>query len=179
MTTKIIKVSSNRLVFIRLRNILLSINFLLFAILEIERINIYLENIFGDIIAYVFLSIIIVSLILIVIFHILARRKQHVGILNLHEKYFTINQNNSIFTVDIKQLSNYAITTNYFNTEEKSTGLASSYNNWLQFEYKNNEYKYQFVIESNFIGNQFENLIDNWKNNDNFTLKYFSKNKLQ
>lgn len=170
MTTQLIKTPPKRKTFVKIRDFLFILVLVLTIIFRRNNIQSFFETIAGqndgEIVLYFFLF----SIFLLISFYILTRRKKVVGILIITDESFTIQTKKDTQVFRINQLTNFKIKTSYFIPNKENVGLLSSYNNWLHFEYKGENYKYQFIIDSNYQGNQFEELMKIWKKYDSFTL---------
>lgn len=167
---KIIYTSPKRKIFVRIRDVSLTFILIFSMVFRKNEILLFFERMFGETVGAIVLLIFLFSLLGLITFYFLSRRKKQTGELTLTEEVLNIQDKKEALQINIKQLKNFTIKTNIFIPNEEYVGLYSSYNNWLIFEYMNTKYIYQFIIESYFKGNQFKELVDYWKKNHSFTL---------
>jgi hypothetical protein len=74
-----------------------------------------------------------------------------------------IRKSEQIFKID--KFSNFKIFQNLANVKNEPVGLISSYDNCISFEYENINYMFQFILESMYQNNQFNELKSFWMNN--------------
>jgi len=170
MKTKLIYTSPKRKTYAYIRDVSITFIFTLFILFRKKNIQSFFEDLVGKDKGETILYILISFLFLIIVFYFLSRRKKQIGIIEMSNEFLVLQLKKNTLSFNIKELINFSIKTSYFIPNEEIVGLYSSYNNWLFFEYLNKKYKYQFEIESYYKGNQFKELINFWKKNDNFTL---------
>ncbi len=168
---KLIYTSPKRKTFVKIRDISLSFILILNVLLRINIVRLFFEKLFGKNIVEAILYILIISLLILITFYFLSRKNKQIGELSMSKELLNINTRENTLSFKINQMKNFIIKTSCFIPNEELVGLYTSYNNLLIFEYINTKYRYRFTVESYYKANQFKDLVDYWKkNNDNFTL---------
>jgi hypothetical protein len=168
---KLIITLPKRKMYVYIRDICLSGVVLIAVIFRRHNIQALLDRLFGEIIATIILFVFLLLLGFLSVFYLLSRFKRKVGDIFISNEAIVISENGRSESFPLKLIQNMTIKTDYFIPNEEQVGLYSSYNNWIIFEYLNQKYEFQFVIDSIYKGDQFKELVEYFKADiENFSL---------
>lgn len=163
MTTKLIFTSPNRLIFVRLRNFCIALLVLMVVLNRRNQLILSLKKIIGEDGSWIVLAILIIIIISGLVFHSYSRKKRNVGKITLSQDSITIHKRNMVQEFSLDEVSHFQIRQSFDDVKTDQVALMSSYDNWLSFEYRNNRYEFQFLIDSNYHKNQLSDLMNSWK----------------
>jgi hypothetical protein len=165
MTTKIIFTSPKRNTYIRIRNICITIVILFSILFRRDEGQAIATTLLGKYAAEIVLFVYFSSIVSLITLHILSRKKRILGKIEMTKESLTvqIRKSEQIFKID--KFSNFKIFQNLANVKNEPVGLISSYDNRISFEYENINYIFQFILESMYQNNQFNELKSFWMNN--------------
>ncbi|HKC68569.1 MAG TPA: hypothetical protein VKG26_10075, partial [Bacteroidia bacterium] len=153
---------------VQLRNYSLAFLFVLIAIFrsKSDSSSFISKTIFGENSSVIGVYLIFTTIILLLLFHFLSRRKEQIGKLILEVDTLTVQLKDKTLNFNIKEIKNFKIKKGFSDATKEVVTLISLYDNWLTFEYNNIKYEYQFTIESSYSSKQFADLLIIWKSNN-------------
>jgi hypothetical protein len=102
------------------------------------------------------------------IFHFLSRRKKKIGKLTMTPDIIVIELMDNILTFNIQDITGFRIRRCYSEIKKVNVSLMSSYDNWISYKHDSSNYKFQFMIESGYSNNQLNDLVNSWKERNDF-----------
>jgi hypothetical protein len=120
------------------------------------------------IMATILLLFVLTSIASLVVF-IYSRNAKVLGHMSISPEVISITLNNTSQTFSVKDVTNLKIIQNtYAGGDYKNhRKIDNNYsgNNWLIFNYKDQEYRYEFKLDTMYSTNQLYKVRDYWKNN--------------
>lgn len=130
------------------------------------------KTLFGENASSIGLYLIFITIVLLLVFHFLSRRKKQLGKLIFTSDKIETHLQNKTYSFNISEIKGFELKIGVSDGRREFRTLISSYDNWLFFEDNNIKYNYQFVIDSDYASKQLTELINIWKsNNSSFKVK--------